>query len=120
MILHTQGEWFALKQGAEIQSEEGMHEIGASVMVDGQKVLVGLAQMLHGQHGMMEPDGKGGSREYASYTVSQEEAYANACLMAAAKDMQDVLYDCFQLACLYDRPELNRRISDAIAKSKGE
>ena len=87
MQKHTKGEWFSLKQGTEIQSDEGLHEIGANVMVDGKEVFVNIAQMLHGQHGMMEPDGNGGSREYASYTITPEEAYANACLVAAAPEL---------------------------------
>lgn len=79
----TAGEWFALREGVELQGSD-THEV-ATMIGD---LPVSLASVpISSSHGAMEPDGKGGSREYESYTVSEAESLANLHLFAAAKKL---------------------------------
>lgn len=81
---HTKGEW----EIATINGGADDDEIVTTV----NGVTVSIAQVFGAcQYGEMEPDGNGGSREYASYSVSVEEAKANARLIVASKDLLEAL-----------------------------
>lgn len=79
MAKHTQGEWGVATMDCGMSNDEICTEVNGCV--------VSIAEMLRGNFGMMEPDGKGGSREYASYELTKEEAAANARLIAAAPNL---------------------------------
>jgi hypothetical protein len=79
---HTAGEWHPCRFGIEIKPGDQGHEILATVGgVHGVQIAV---IPVSGNYGMMRPDGKGGSEEYASYRISKAEALANLRLLAAA------------------------------------
>lgn len=80
MTKHTQGNWGV----ATIDGGEADDEIIA--VVNG--CTVNIAAVFGAcEYGEMEPDGNGGSRECATYTVSKEEATANAQLLEAAPEL---------------------------------
>lgn len=87
MAKHTGGEWGVANLDGGFNAKDGWEEVVSTV--DG--CVVNLAEMLFGSHGMMKPDGKGGSVEYASYGITKKEAAANAKLMSAAPDLLDAV-----------------------------
>lgn len=91
MTKHTKGPWYALRQGIEVQSYEGEHEVHAEV--DGIPIQIASIPR-ESKHDDMEPDGKGGSRERASYKVSETESLANLALIAAAPELLAALETC--------------------------
>lgn len=82
MAKHTFGDWGV----AQVNCGEW-----EEIVSDVNGCQVNIAEVMFGSYGMMEPDGKGGSREYASYEITKEEAAANARMMAAAPSMYGAL-----------------------------
>ena len=77
---HTPGPWEPLRQGTEIQSYEGLHEVSA-IAENGAHLSICVVSEGHftnaTQNGIDEPE----------YTISSDEAYSNACLIAAAPEL---------------------------------
>ena len=81
---HTPGPWEPLRQGTEIQSYEGLHEVSA-IAENGAHLSICVVSEGHftnaTQNGIDEPE----------YTISSDEAYSNACLIAAAPELLEAL-----------------------------
>lgn len=111
---HTPGPWDQLRNGIEVQSHEGMHEIHACV----NGVPVPIAQVwptLEVEH----DDPVGG------YSISKAEGLANLRLLAAAHDLLAALERVDSEMIDYGRPNFNHVgmvlvVKEAIAKAKGQ
>jgi hypothetical protein len=74
-MTYTKGILFALKQGTELQSEAGLHEIATEI----NGVPVNIASTFEGHFSDSRPD----LAADPEYTISSEEAYANAQRLTA-------------------------------------
>ena len=106
----TKGDWEALEQGVEIQSEEGGHEVHAQI--GNQLVLV--AKCDEGYYSTHYPDNFTGKRE-ADYHLSSEEALANARAIAALPDLIAALVLCEEDFLI--RLSLHKQIVAALKKA---
>ena len=80
--LPTPGKWFVLKQGTTCGIKDiGLHDIGAYLPIGDNGALVCIAHLAAGKKPIL----------HGAYTITPAESYANACIMAAAKDMQNAL-----------------------------
>jgi len=110
MSKHTPGPWDALRDGVEIQSSEGHHEILACV--NGQPITV--ATVINDMR--FEYDDP-----VSEYHLGQDEALANLTLLAAAPSMKYALQD---LLRRFDRGENSNlpciiEARSAIARATG-
>lgn len=86
MTSHTPATWEPLRNGIEIQSDEGMHEIHACV----GGVPVPVAQVWPTMD--IEHDDPGGE-----YRISEAEGLANLHLIAAAPDLLTALESAYEM-----------------------
>lgn len=110
---HTPSPWEHLRQGIEIQSEEGNHEVHA--FVNGIPVPVcEVYASVHCEHD--DPIGE--------YMISKQEGIANLLLIAAAPELLEALMDALKdleaLSQWDNASACARKARAAIAKARGE
>lgn len=110
MFKGTLGPWEHLRQGIEIQSEDGNHEVHAFVNGIPVPVCEVYANM-HCEHD--DPIGE--------YMISKQEGIANLLLIAAAPELLEALqYALHVRGTTEDGPHVVAIIEAAIAKATGE
>lgn len=111
---HTPGPWEPLRNGIEIQSEEGRHEVFACV--NGVPVpICEVHPTMHCEHD--DPVGE--------YVITEDEGLANLHLIAAATDLLDAakcaISALSQNSTFQNDIEYAKRVlADAIAKATGQ
>lgn len=109
-VKHTPGPWEPLRQGIEVQSEEGNHE----VLAYAGDIPVSVCEVYSFAH--IEHDDPVGE-----YVISNEEGLANLRLIAAAPELLDALQRATnQLRHDHPNDEVWRQAQAAIAKATGE
>ena len=89
---HTPSPWEHLRQGIEIQSEDGNHEVHA--FVNGIPVPVcEVYAIMHCEH----------DAPIGEYMISKQEGIANLLLIASAPDLLEALKDCEAALRLVER-----------------
>jgi len=106
----TPGDWVALEQGLEVQSEEGGHEVHAYI---GDQ-LVMIAHCSEGHFSEHYPRDWEGTRS-PEYHLTVKEALANAIAIAAVPDLIAALVRCEQITAT-DSP-LHIKIMAALKKA---
>lgn len=117
-MAHTPGDWVVHKNE---DREFGLFSIYSD---HPETCFAEVAELRLCEAGEMEPDGQGGSREFRSYHVSEEECEANAHLMAAAPKL---LWHLQLILELSDRNDyetyfaaVRELATEAIAKATGK
>lgn len=100
----TPGEWFALREGIEVQSDAGLHKIGTEI----NGCLVILAQVE--TSGDFSVDG-----EDCDYALSDTEALANLHVLAASKKLLDALR---VMAWHFEGNTISRRLPGVLEQAK--